>query len=77
MLKIKFHYNIFSTFFHYEEALMSVRPPAGGGVVNNLRSGWSKSIVLENEVVLNFDFRHGAKKSGQSGDSFRSFDFFQ
>ena len=64
MLKIKFHYNIFSTFFHYEEALTSVWPPAGGRVVNNLRSGWSQSIVLENEVVLNFYFRNGAEKSG-------------
>ena len=25
---------------------------------------WSKSIVLENMVVINFDFRSGAKKSG-------------
>ena len=27
-------------------------------------NGWSKSIFLENKVVVNFDFRHGAKKSG-------------
>ena len=27
-------------------------------------NGWSKSIVLENKVVINFDFRSGAKKSG-------------
>ena len=33
----------------------------GGGGVKNLSNGWSKSIVLENKVVLNFDFRHGAK----------------
>ena len=26
--------------------------------------GWSKSIVLENKVAINFDFRSGAKKSG-------------
>ena len=26
--------------------------------------GWSKSIVLENEVAINFDFRSGAKKTG-------------
>ena len=38
-----------STFFNYKK---------------NLGNGWSKSIVLENKVVLNFDFRHGAKKSG-------------
>ena len=25
---------------------------------------WSKSIVLENKVAINFDFRSGAKKSG-------------
>ena len=29
-----------------------------------LRNGWSKSIVLENKVVINFDFRSRAKKSG-------------
>ena len=27
-------------------------------------NGWSKSIVLENKVVINFDFRNEAKKSG-------------
>ena len=27
-------------------------------------NGWSKSIVLENKVVINFDFRNKAKKSG-------------
>ena len=32
--------------------------------VTNLGNGWSKSIVLENKVVISFDFRHGAKKSG-------------
>ena len=32
--------------------------------LKNLGNGWSKSIVLDNKVVLNFDFRHGAKKSG-------------
>ena len=26
-------------------------------------NGWSKSIVLENKVAINFDFRSGAKKS--------------
>ena len=40
----------------------------GGGErgegVKNLGSGWLKLIVLENKVVINFDFRHGAKKSG-------------
>ena len=39
--------------------------------VKNIGNGWSKSIVLENKVFFNFDFRHGAKKSGQSGHSFR------
>ena len=34
----------------------------GGGGVKNLSNGWSKSIVLENKVVIiNFDFRNGAK----------------
>ena len=28
----------------------------------NLGTSWSKSIVLENKVFINFDFRHGAKK---------------
>ena len=27
-------------------------------------NGWSKSIVLENKVAINFDFRSRAKKSG-------------
>ena len=27
-------------------------------------NNWSKSFFLENKVVINFDFRHGAKKSG-------------
>ena len=27
-------------------------------------NGWSKSIVLENKVAINFDFKSGAKKSG-------------
>ena len=27
-------------------------------------------------MVINFNFRHGAKKSGQSGHSFRSYGFF-
>ena len=30
---------------------------------------------LENKVVINYDFRHGAKKSGQSGHSFRSYGY--
>ena len=32
-----------------------------GGMGQNLGNGWSKSIVIENEVVINFYFRHGAK----------------
>ena len=28
------------------------------------QTGWSKSIVLENKVAINFDFRSGAKKLG-------------
>ena len=35
--------------------------------------GWSKSFFLENKVVVNFNFRHGAKKSGQLGHPFRSY----
>ena len=30
-------------------------------------NGWSKSFFLENKVVINYDFRHAAKKSGQLG----------
>ena len=37
-------------------------PP--GGQSYFLSNGWSKSIVLENKVAINFDFRSGAKKSG-------------
>ena len=46
------------------------RPPGGqsnfrrGGQSYFLSNGWSKSIVLENKVAINFDFRSGAKKSG-------------
>ena len=29
-------------------------------IVKNLGNGWSKPIVLENKVFLNFDLRHGA-----------------
>ena len=36
-------------------------PP--GGQSYFLSNGWSKSIVLENRVAINFDFRSGAKKS--------------
>ena len=37
-----------------------------------LGDGWSKSNVLENEVFLNFDVRHGAKKSGHLDHLFQS-----
>ena len=37
--------------------------------------GWSKSFFLENKVVVNFDFRHGAKKSSQSGHPFQSYGY--
>ena len=37
-------------------------PP--GGQSYFLSNGWSKSIVPENKVAINFDFRSGAKKSG-------------
>ena len=37
--------------------------------LKNLDNGWSKSIFLENKVAVNFNFRNGAKKSGQSGHS--------
>ena len=33
----------------------------GGGGVKNLGNCWSKLFVLENKVVLNFDFRQRAK----------------
>ena len=39
----------------------------------NLGTSWSKSIVLENKVVINFDFRNGAKKSGHSDHSLQSY----
>ena len=38
-------------------------------------NGWSKSFFLENKVVINYDFRHGAKKSGQSGHPFQSYGY--
>ena len=42
--------------------------------VANAGKGWSKSF-LENKVVVNFNFRHIAKKSGQSGHPFRSYGY--
>ena len=42
----------------------------------NLGNGWSKSIVLENKVVFNFDLGNGAKKSDHWGHSFQSYVFF-
>ena len=38
-------------------------------------NGRSKSSFLEDKVLVKFDFRIGAKKSGQSGHSFRSYDY--
>ena len=46
------------------------------GVANAVKVG-QNHFFLENKVVVNFNFRHGAKKSGQSGHSFRSYGFFQ
>ena len=39
--------------------------PSGGARIPLVKrwNGWSKSIVLENKVAINFDFRSGAKKS--------------
>ena len=42
--------------------LSAIQSLGGGG--QNLGNGWSKSIVPENKVAINFDFRSGAKKSG-------------
>ena len=36
-------------------------------------NGWSKSIFLENKVVINFDFRSGTKKSGHLDYPFKSY----
>ena len=36
-------------------------------------NGWSKSLLLENKVVINFDFRSGAKKSGHLDYPFQSY----
>ena len=46
------------------------------GVANAVKVG-QNHFFLENKVVLNFNFRHEAKKSGQSGHPFRSYGFFQ
>ena len=46
------------------------------GVANAVKVG-QNHFFLENKVVINFNFRHGAKKSGQSGHPFRSYGFFQ
>ena len=42
-------------------------------LVKSLGNGWSKSIVLESKVVINFDFRSGAKKSGHLDYPFQSY----
>ena len=44
------------------------------GVANAVKVG-QNHFFLENKVVVNFNFRHGAKKSGQSGHSFRSYGY--
>ena len=36
-------------------------------------NGWSKSFFLENKVVINFDCRRGAKKSGHLDYPFKSY----
>ena len=46
-------------------------PP--GGQSYFLSNGWSKSIVPENKVAINFDFRSGAKKSGHLDYPFKSY----
>ena len=63
MLKIKFHDHLI---FYLSSLRRSVDDFLGGWGrgVKNLGNGWSKSIVLENKVAINFDFRSGAKKSG-------------
>ena len=35
-------------------------------------NGWSKSFFKENKAVINFDFRHGAKKSGHLDHTLQS-----
>ena len=58
-LKSNFQTTICSTFLYHEEALTSSQTPPLGGQwgerVKKLGNGWSKSIVLENKAVLNFD----------------------
>ena len=44
------------------------------GIANAVTVG-QNHFFLENKVVINFDFRHGAKKSGQSGHPFRSYGY--
>ena len=44
------------------------------GVPNAVKVG-QNHFFLENKVVVNFNFRHGAKKSGQSGHPFRSYGY--
>ena len=63
MLKIKFHDIFYLSSLRRSVDDFWTSPPggAGGRGVKNLGNGWSKSIVLENKVVINFDFRHGAK----------------
>ena len=46
---------------------------SAGGQSYFLSNGWSKSIVLENKVAINFDFRSGAKKSGHLDYPFQSY----
>ena len=50
-------------------------PPQKGRKLRKRKrwNGWSKSIFLENKVVINFDFRSGAKKSGHLDYPFKSY----
>ena len=44
------------------------------GVANAVKVG-QNHFFLENKVVLNFNFWHGAKNSSQSGHPFRSYGY--
>ena len=39
----------------------------------NLGKGWSKSYFIESKVVIDFDFRHGAKESSHFDQPLQSY----
>ena len=68
MPEIKFSDHLIFYYSLLRRSIEKLTTPLGGGGVEGVRQKprrWLvKIIFLDNKVVLNFDFRHGVKKSG-------------